>query len=154
MSFESNFNGSENNSFSIATAAAPADHASTLKAQVEAEKQAKIQELLAPYRVKRAELKAKREELAQGLVEVDKALEELDGVISNVETSVGLPPSNPPKRAKKRGHKKYGAAAAAKRGPVDENWITQKLRERHLSSDELTKLAKQEKFKPASVRTV
>jgi hypothetical protein len=148
MGFESNFTGSENNSSAGATAT---DHASSLQAKIEGEKQAKIQELLAPYRVKRAELQAKRHELAQGLVDVDKALEELDAVISSTEASVGLHPSTPAKRKKRAGGKKPGSS---RRDPVKQEWITAKLRERHLSSDELTKLAKQEKFKPASVRTV
>ena len=144
MSFDDNFNGSGNNSSSTATA----DHADSLRAKVEAEKQAKIEELLAPYRVKRAELQAKREELAVGLEEVDKALNELDGVITNVETSVGLHPSNP-KRKKHAVHKKHVSHEA-----VDQDWVIQKLRERHLSFNELTRLAKEENFKPASVKTV
>src|SRR3954447_25991170 len=99
MSNESNYG--SGNSSSTATA----EHQNSLRAQVEAEKQAKIEELLAPYRVKRAELQAKREELAEGLGEVDKALNELDGVITQVETSVGLHPSNP--KRKKASHKKH-----------------------------------------------
>ena len=141
MSFDDNFNGSGNNSSSTAVA-------DSLRAKVEAEKQAKIEELLAPYRVKRAELQAKREELAEGLAEVDKALNELDGVITNVETSVGLHPSNP-KRKKHVQHKKH-----VTHNPVDQDWVIQKLRERRLSFNELTRLAKEENFKPASVKTV
>src|SRR5678815_4370085 len=140
MSFDDNFNGSGNNSSSTAVA-------DSLRAKVEAEKQAKIEELLAPYRVKRAELQAKREELAEGLAEVDKALNELDGVITNVETSVGLHPSNP--KRKKHAHKKH-----VSHEPVDQDWVITKLRERHYSFNELTKLAKDENFKPASVKTV
>jgi len=143
MSFEQNFNGSGNNS-----STATAEHSDSLRAKVEAEKQAKIEELLAPYRVKRAELQAKREELAEGLEEVDKALNELDGVITNVETSVGLHPSNP-KRKKHATHKKHVTHES-----VDQDWVIQKLRERHLSFNELTKLAKEENFKPGSVKTV
>ncbi|HEV8290582.1 MAG TPA: hypothetical protein VGP94_01600 [Tepidisphaeraceae bacterium] len=143
MGFESNYNGSGNNSSSTATA----EHNNSLRAQVEAEKQAKIEELLAPYRVKRAELQAKREELAEGLAEVDKALNELDGVITQVETSVGLHPSNP--KRKKAAHKKHTTHAS-----VDQDWVIQKLRERHMSFNELTRLAKEENFKPASVRAV
>ena len=60
MSNDSNFNASGNSS-----STATAEHSNSLRAQVEAEKQAKIEELLAPYRVKRAELQAKREELAE-----------------------------------------------------------------------------------------
>ena len=141
MSFDDNFNGSGNNSSSTAVA-------DSLRAKVEAEKQAKIEELLAPYRVKRAELQAKREELAEGLAEVDKALNELDGVITNVETSVGLHPSNP-KRKKHAVHKKH-----VSHEPVDQDWVITKLRERHYSFNELTRLAKDENFKPASVKTV
>src|SRR6266850_1214228 len=37
---------------------------------------------------------------------------------------------------------------------VDQDWVIQKLRERHMSFNELTRLAKEENFKPASVRTV
>lgn len=143
MGFDSNFNGSGNNS-----STATAEHADSLRAKVEAEKQAKIEELLAPYRVKRAELQAKREELAEGLAEVDKALNELDGVITNVETSVGLHPSNP-KRKKHAAHKKH-----VSHEPVDQDWVITKLRERHYSFNELTRLAKEENFKPASVKTV
>ena len=143
MSFEQNFNGSGNNSSSTATA----EHADSLRAKVEAEKQAKIEELLAPYRVKRAELQAKREELAEGLAEVDKALNELDGVITNVETSMGLHPSNP--KRKKAAHKKHTAHAS-----VDQDWVITKLREKHMSFNELTRLAKEENFKPGSVKTV
>jgi hypothetical protein len=143
MSNDSNFNGSGNSS-----STATAEHNSSLRAQVEAEKQAKIEELLAPYRVKRAELQAKREELAEGLGEVDKALNELDGVITQVETSVGLHPSNP-KRKKHATHKKH-----VSHNPVDQDWVIQKLRERRMSFNELTKLAKEENFKPASVKTV
>src|ERR1041384_2313449 len=99
MSFDDNFNGSGNNSSSTTAVA------DSLRAKVEAEKQAKIEELRAPYRVKRAELQAKREELAEGLAEVDKALNELDGVITNVETSVGLHPSNP--KRKNDAHNKH-----------------------------------------------
>ena len=144
MGFESNFNGSGNNSSSTATA----EHNNSLRDKVEAEKHAKIEELLAPYRIKRAELQAKREELAEGLAEVDKALNELDGVITQVETSVGLHPSNP-KRKKQAPHKKH-----VSHPPVDQDWVIQKLRERRLSFNELTKLAKEENFKPASVKTV
>ena len=140
MSFDDNFNGSGNSSSSTAVA-------DSLRAKVEAEKQAKIEELLAPYRVKRAELQAKREELAEGLAEVDKALNELDGVITNVETSVGLHPSNP--KRKKHAHKKH-----VTHEPVDQDWVITKLRERHYSFNELTRLAKDENFKPASVKTV
>jgi len=143
MSNDSNFNASGNSS-----STATAEHSNSLRAQVEAEKQAKIEELLAPYRVKRAELQAKREELAEGLGEVDKALNELDGVITQVETSVGLHPSNP-KRKKHATHKKHTSS-----NPVDQDWVIQKLRERHMSFNELTRLAKEENFKPASVRTV
>jgi len=141
MSNESNYG--SGNSSSTATA----EHKDSLRAQVEAEKQAKIEELLAPYRIKRAELQAKREELAEGLAEVDEALNELDGVITQVETSVGLHPSNP--KRKKTAHKKHTTHAA-----VDQDWIIQKLRERHMSFNELTRLAKEENFKPASVKTV
>src|ERR1051325_7296066 len=141
MSFDDNFNGSGNNN-SSSTAVAD-----SLRAKVEAEKQAKIEELLAPYRVKRAELQAKREELAEGLAEVDKALNELDGVITPVETSVGLHPSNP-KRKKHATHKKH-----VSHEPVDQDWVIQKLRERRYSFNELTKLAKDENLKPASVKT-
>src|SRR3954464_6877326 len=109
MSFDDNFNGSGNNSSSTAVS-------DSLRAKVEAEKQAKIEELLAPYRVKRAELQAKREELAEGLAEVDTALNELDGVITNVETSMGLHPSNP-KRKKHAAHKKH-----VNHEPVDQDW--------------------------------
>jgi len=143
MSNDSNFNGSGNSS-----STATAEHSNSLRAQVEAEKQAKIEELLAPYRVKRAELQAKREELAEGLGEVDKALNELDGVITQVETSVGLHPSNP-KRKKHATHKKH-----VSHEPVDQDWVIQKLRERRMSFNELTKLAKDENLKPASVKTV
>ena len=143
MSNDSNYNGSGNSS-----STATAEHNNSLRDKVEAEKQAKIEELLAPYRVKRAELQAKREELAEGLGEVDKALNELDGVITQVETSVGLHPSNP-KRKKHAVHKKHTTHAA-----VDQDWVIQKLRERHMSFNELTRLAKEENFKPASVRTV
>ena len=142
MSIDSNFNGTGNSS-----STATAEHQNSLRVQVEAEKQAKIEELLAPYRVKRAELQAKREELAEGLAEVDKALNELDGVITQVETSVGLHPSNP-KRKKHAAHKRVAHS------PVDQDWVIQKLRERHMSFNELTRLAKEENFKPASVRTV
>ena len=142
MSFDDNFNGSGNNSSSTTAVA------DSLRAKVEAEKQAKIEELLAPYRVKRAELQAKREELAEGLAEVDKALNELDGVITNVETSVGLHPSNP-KRKKHATHKKH-----VSHEPVDQDWVIQKLRERRYSFNELTRLAKEENLKPASVKTV
>jgi len=141
MSNDSNFNGSGNSS------TATAEHANSLRDKVEAEKQAKIEELLAPYRVKRAELQAKREELAEGLAEVDKALNELDGVITQVETSVGLHPSNP-KRKKHATHKKH-----VNHEPVDQDWVIQKLRERKLSFNELTRLAKEENLKPASVKT-
>ena len=144
MGFDSNFNGSGNNSSSTATA----EHNNSLRDKVEAEKQAKIEELLAPYRVKRAELQARREELAEGLGEVDKALNELDGVITQVETSVGLHPSNP--KRKKASHKKQHTTHAA----VDQDWVISKLRERHMSFNELTKLAKEENFKPGSVKTV
>jgi hypothetical protein len=142
MSNESNYG--SGNSSSTATA----EHKDSLRAQVEAEKQAKIEELLAPYRVKRAELQAKREELAEGLAGVDEALNELDGVITQVETSVGLHPSNP--KRKKASHKKQHTTHAA----VDQDWVIQKLRERHMSFNELTRLAKEENFKPASVKTV
>ena len=141
MSNESNYG--SGNSSSTATA----EHANSLRDKVEAEKQAKIEELLAPYRVKRAELQAKREELAEGLAGVDEALNELDGVITQVETSVGLHPSNP--KRKKAAHKKHTTHAA-----VDQDWVIQKLRERHMSFNELTRLAKEENFKPASVKTV
>jgi hypothetical protein len=141
MSNESNY-GSGNSSSS-----ATAEHNNSLRDKVEAEKQAKIEELLAPYRVKRAELQAKREELAEGLAGVDEALNELDGVITQVETSVGLHPSNP--KRKKAAHKKHTTHAA-----VDQDWVIQKLRERHMSFNELTRLAKEENFKPASVKTV
>jgi hypothetical protein len=141
MSNDYTFNGSGNNS-----STETADPSNSLRKQVEAEKQAKIEELLAPYRVKRAELQAKREELAEGLDEVDKALNELDGVITQVETSVGLHPSNP--KRKKHAHKRPARPA------VDQDWVIQKLRERHMSFTELTRLAKEEDFKPASVRTV
>src|SRR5688572_763781 len=144
MGFDSNFNGSGNNSSSTATA----EHSNSLRDKVEAEKQAKIEELLAPYRVKRAELQAKREELAEGLAEVDKALNELDHVITQVETSMGLHPSNP-KRKKQAAHKKHVSHPA-----VDQDWVISKLRERHMSFGELTKLAREENFKPASVKTV
>ena len=143
MSIDSNYTGSGNSS-----STATAEHNNSLRDKVEAEKQAKIEELLAPYRIKRAELQAKREELAEGLAEVDKALNELDGVITQVETSVGLHPSNP-KRKKHAVHKKHTTHAA-----VDQDWVIQKLRERHMSFNELTRLAKEENFKPASVRTV
>jgi hypothetical protein len=125
MSFDQNFTGSGNNSSSTATA----EHQNSLRAQVEAEKQAKI------------------EELPEGLGEVDKALNELDGVITQVETSVGLHPSNP--KRKKASHKKHTTHAS-----VDQDWVIQKPRERRLSFNELTRLAKEENFKPASVKTV
>src|SRR5712691_5456403 len=125
MSNDSNYNASGNSS-----STATAEHSSSLRAQVE------------------AEIQAKREELAEGLGEVDKALNELDGVITNVETSVGLHPSNP-KRKKHAVHKKHVTHEA-----VDQDWVIQKLRERHMSFNELTRLAKEENFKPASVKTV
>ncbi len=142
ISNELTFHGSGNNS-----STETADPSNSLRKQVEAEKQAKIEELLAPYRVKRAELQAKREELAQGLDEVDKSLNELDGVITQVETSVGLHPTSS-KRKKHAAHKRPARPA------VDQDWVIQKLRERHMSFTELTRLAKEEDFKPASVRTV
>ena len=121
------------------------DHHDSLRKQVEAEKLAKINELLDPYRTKRVELQAKRDELAIGLEEVDKELNELDGVISQVESSVGLHPSST-KRHKHKNHKRAAKPA------VDGDWIIQKLRERHMSFNEIIKLAKEEGFKPASAK--
>jgi predicted nuclease with TOPRIM domain len=121
------------------------EHQSSLRKQVEAEKHAKINELLNPYRTKRAELQAKRDELAVGLEEVDKELNELDNVISQVESSVGLHPSST-KRRKHKDHKRSAKPA------VDGDWIIQKLRERHMSFNEIIKAAKEEGFKPASAK--
>ena len=121
------------------------EHQSSLRKQVEAEKLAKINELLNPYRTKRQELQARRDELAAGLDEVDKELNELDGVISQVEASVGLHPSSTKRR--KHNHKR------ASRPAVDGDWIIQKLRERHMSFNEIIKLAKEEGFKPASAKS-
>src|SRR5947207_5631919 len=121
------------------------EHQSSLRKQVEAEKLAKINELLNPYRTKRQELQARRDELAAGLDEVDKELNELDGVISQVESSVGLHPSS----TKRRKHTTHKRAA---RPAVDGDWVIQKLRERHMTFNEIIKLAKEEGFKPASAK--
>ena len=122
------------------------EHQSSLRKQVEAEKLAKINELLAPYRTKRAELQTKRDELAAGLEEVDKNLNELDGVISQVEASVGLAPSH-------RKHKKHAAKKSTKPA-CSEEWVIQKLREQRLSLDQLIDAAKEDGFKGSSAKRI
>src|SRR5687768_8283773 len=117
------------------------ENQSSLRKQVEAEKLAKINELLAPYRTKRAELQNRRDELASGLEEVDKNLNELDGVISQVEASVGIHPSST--RRKKHVAKKGASGKPA----ASEEWVIQKLRERHMTLNELVSCAKEDGFK-------
>lgn len=123
------------------------EHQSSLRKQVEAEKLAKINELLSPYRTKREELQARRDELASGLEEVDKNLNELDGVISQVEASVGLHPTSS-RRKKRVVHGKSG------KPPVSEDWVIQKLRERHMTLNELMGCAKEDGFKAASAKRI
>jgi hypothetical protein len=124
------------------------EHQSSLRKQVEAEKHAKINELLAPYRTKRAELQSRRDELASGLEEVDKNLNELDAVISQVEASVGLHPSST--RRKKHTAKKSGSG----KPPVSEEWVIQKLRERRMSLPQLVDCAKEDGFKGSSAKRI
>jgi chromosome segregation ATPase len=122
------------------------EHQSSLRKQVEAEKLAKINELLNPYRTKRAELQRQRDELAAGLEEVDKNLNELDGVISQVEESVGLHSSAP--RRKKHTAKKSSKPACS------EEWVIQKLREERLSLNQLIDAAKEDGFKGSSAKRI
>jgi hypothetical protein len=135
------------------------DNSSSLLDKVEAEKRAKIEELLAPYRAKRTELQTKRDEFATALVGLDKDLAELDTVITQIEASVGLQPSG--KKKKKaahgnghgHGHARAKSAAPAKPA-VTEDWVIQKLREYPKTQAELATLAKDEGFKATSVKSV
>jgi hypothetical protein len=137
------------------------EQSSSLLDKVEAEKRAKIEELLAPYRAKRTELQTKRDEFATALVGLDKDLAELDTVITQIEASVGLQPSG--KKKKKSAHGNghghgHGHARAKSAGPakpaVTEDWVTQKLREYPKTQSELATLAKDEGFKATSVKSV
>ena len=140
MSTELIAGGVENNG----AAAAAADQARSLREQVEAEKRAKTEEFLQPYRAKRQEMQAKRDEVARALEGVDRDLAELDSVIAQVEASAGLQPARKPKKKAARPR-----VAVPK---VGDDWVVQKLRERPRTTAELMELAKAEGFKDSSAK--
>jgi hypothetical protein len=137
MNNETSVIGSENNQASITE-------------RLVAENRAKTEALLAPYRTKRDELRAKREEIANALDGVDRDLAELDEVIAQVEASAGLQPAASARRKKKPTR----ATAAAAKPAVEPEWLIQKLREQPRTQADLSDLAKAEGFKPSSVRGV
>jgi hypothetical protein len=118
-----------------------------LRDQVEAEKRAKTEEFLQPYRAKRNEMQAKRDEVARSLEGVDRDLAELDSVIAQVEASAGLRPATPKKKKKK------AVRTADAKPAVSEDWVVLKLRERPMTPAELMAVAKAEGFKDSSART-
>jgi hypothetical protein len=126
---------------------------SSLRDQIEAEKRAKIEELLAPYRAKRAEMQTQRDEFERALGGLDRDLAELDSVIGQVEASVGLVS---PSRKKKKGSASSSSSARAKEGKaaVNDDWVIQKLREQPRGAMELGKAAKEEGYKASGLRAV
>ena len=141
MSMETGFGVAGNN---VLSGAASAEQQRSLRDQVEAEKRAKTEEFLQPYRAKRQEMQAKRDEVARALEGVDRDLAELDSVIAQVVASAGLRPVT--KRKKKAVSKKDD------KPPVSEDWVLQKLREQPRTPAELMALAKAEGFKDSSAR--
>jgi hypothetical protein len=124
----------------------PAEPQSSLRDQIEAEKRAKIEELLAPYRARRAEMQTKRDEFERALEGLDRDLAELDSVIGQVEASAGL--QSAPRKKKKP----FAARAKPAKSAVNEDWVIQKLRERPRSQSELADVAKEEGFKASTLR--
>src|SRR5687767_8222442 len=155
--FEMLLGGSNRSSSSSSTDTAGESGSGSLVDRVEAEKRAKIEELLAPYRAKRTELQTKRDEFATALVGLDKDLAELDAAITQVEESVGLTPSAGKKKKPKDGKAKKSSSsasssAASSKPPVTEDWVIQKLRDYPKPLSELATFAKEDGFKPASVK--
>lgn len=142
MSMETGLGVAGNN---VLSGAASAEQQRSLRDQVEAEKRAKTEEFLQPYRAKRQEMQAKRDEVARALEGVDRDLSELDSVIAQVEASAGLRPVT--KRKKKKAVSKKDD-----KPPVSEDWVLQKLREQPRTPAELMALAKAEGFKDSSAR--
>ena len=140
------------------TRSSDAGESGSLVDKVEAEKCAKIEELLAPYRAKRIELQTKRDEFAAALIGLDKDLAELDAAITQVEASVGLAPSGgkkkKPKDGKARKSSSSSSSAASSKPAVTEDWVIQKLRDYPKPLSELATFAKEEGLKPASVKGV
>jgi hypothetical protein len=148
MSMDTNFLPGVNYGSSSSGESAASQSASLLE-QVEAEKRAKIEELLAPYRTKRTELQTKRDEFEKALEGLDEDLAELDQVIRQVEESVGV--HSPAKKKKKASGGKSKSSSSGQKGISDE-WVLQKLRERPRSEAELVTVAKEEGYKPAAAK--
>ena len=151
MSMDTNFLPGVSYGSSSSESASAASQSASLLEQVEAEKKAKIEELLAPYRTKRSELQAKRDEFATALKGLDKDLAELDQVIRQVEESVGLHSGSKKKKKPSASGKAKSSSSSGQKG-MSEEWVLAKLRERPRSEAELVTVAKDEGYKPAAAK--
>lgn len=115
----------------------------SLREQLETEKRARIEELLAPHRARRDELEGKRNQHIDAIEVIDREIAEIDSAIAELDGGASR------KRAKKK-----AAKAREEKPAVNEDWVIQKLRERPITSAELAKLAKAEGFNGRSAKEI